>query len=152
LARLFERRRRPRCDPPPRPRARLPAPQYSQLFRLSGARFVVTNAAIRAIARRALSRGTGTRSLRSIMEQLLQTAMFDVADPPPASAAAAPSASGAGGRLAGGGGGEPRRVVLLDEEGVVKGTGARVLDGDEAELRGAVGEEEVVEPLAAEVR
>jgi hypothetical protein len=112
--------------------------QYSQLFKLSSARFVVTNAGVRAIARRALARGTGTRSLRSIMESLLQGAMYEVAD-----GAAEAEAGGAGGPL--------RRTVLLDEEGVVKGTGARVIEGD-ADLRDAVGEEEVVEPLAAEVR
>ena len=111
--------------------------QYSQLFRLSGARFVVTGAGVRAIARRALSRGTGTRSLRSIMEQLLQGAMYEAAD---------------GGADAGGGAG-PRLTIVLDEEGVVKGTGARVIEGGgEGELRDALGEEEPVELLAAEVR
>jgi ATP-dependent Clp protease ATP-binding subunit ClpX len=111
--------------------------QYSQLLKLSGARFAVTNAGVRAVARRALSRGTGTRSLRSIMEALLQGAMYDVADGAPAE----PEAGG------------PRRTVLLDEEGVVKGTGARVIEGSgDDELRGAVGEEEVFEPRAAEVR
>lgn len=79
--------------------------QYSQLFRLSGARFVITSAGVRAVARRALSRGTGTRSLRSIMESLLQAAMFDVAD-------------GAG---EGAEGDAPRRTVLLDEEGAPPG-------------------------------
>jgi len=110
--------------------------QYSQLFRLSGARFVATSAGVRAIARRALDRGTGTRSLRSIMEQLLQGAMYEVAD---------------GGEAEAGAG--PRVTVVLDEEGVVKGTGARLIEGgSDEELRDAVGEEEVVECLAAEVR
>ncbi|GBF99118.1 ATP-dependent Clp protease ATP-binding subunit [Raphidocelis subcapitata] len=109
--------------------------QYSQLFRLSGARFVVTGAGVRAIARRALARGTGTRSLRSIMEQLLQGAMYEAAD---------------GGSEAAG---APRRTVVLDEEGVSKGAGARILEGGgEGELRDALGEEEPVELLAAEVR
>jgi ATP-dependent protease Clp ATPase subunit len=113
--------------------------QYSQLFRLSDARLVVTASGVRAIARRALARGTGTRSLRSIMEQLLQGAMYEVADGGDAAAAAA-----------------ARRTVLLDEEGVTKGAGARVIEGGEEEveaaLRDAVGEEEVVELMAAEVR
>ncbi|KIY91405.1 ATP-dependent protease ATP-binding subunit ClpX [Monoraphidium neglectum] len=138
--------------------------QYQQLFKLSGARFVVTAAGVRAVARRALSRGTGTRSLRSIMESLLQDAMFEVADGSSSGSSSSDSSSssvsGSGRRRSsssgGGGGGVKggwRATVVLDEEGVVKGTGARVIAGDdEEELRGLAGEGEVVELVAAEVR
>lgn len=47
----------------------------------------------------------------------------------------------------------PRRSVVLDEEGVTKGTGARIVEGGgDTDARAAVGEEEVVELVAAEVR
>ena len=52
--------------------------QYQRMFDLDGVRLQIEDEALREIAREALSRGTGARGLRSIMESLLQEAMFDV--------------------------------------------------------------------------
>ncbi|WIA19909.1 hypothetical protein OEZ85_005802 [Tetradesmus obliquus] len=113
--------------------------QYKQLFALNQASFGVTRGALRAIARRAKDRGTGTRSLRSIMEGLLTDAMFEVPEQGPAAAA---RGSGIG--------------VLLDEQAVVGGAGGRIVS--EAELRAVLSADadagcfESAEPVAAEVR
>lgn len=61
--------------------------QYRQLFALNKARFGVTSGALRAIAGRARAKGTGTRSLRSLLEGLLTDAMYDVPEAGPAAAA-----------------------------------------------------------------
>ncbi|KAF8063025.1 CLPX1 [Scenedesmus sp. PABB004] len=123
--------------------------QYRQLFALNQASFGITQGALRAVARRALDRGTGTRSLRSIMEGLLTEAMFDVPEQGPAAAAAG------------------RRIgVLLDEPGVLSGRGGRIVSDDElraalaadAAMRGGgaappgAGCDGAAEPIAAEVR
>uniref|UniRef100_A0A383WD52 Clp ATPase C-terminal domain-containing protein n=1 Tax=Tetradesmus obliquus TaxID=3088 RepID=A0A383WD52_TETOB len=113
--------------------------QYKQLFALNQASFGVTRGALRAIARRAKDRGTGTRSLRSILEGLLTDAMFEVPEQGPAAAA---RGSGIG--------------VLLDEQAVVGGAGGRIVS--EAELRAVLSADadagcfESAEPVAAEVR
>jgi ATP-dependent Clp protease ATP-binding subunit ClpX len=113
--------------------------QYKQLFALNQASFGVTRGALRAIARRAKDRGTGTRSLRSIMENLLTDAMYDVPEEGPAAAA---QGSGIG--------------VVLDEQGVVSGVGGRIVS--EAELRSVMAADadancfDNAEPEAAEVR
>eukprot|EP00882_Tetradesmus_deserticola_P001550 GHRQ01001673.1.p1 GENE.GHRQ01001673.1~~GHRQ01001673.1.p1 ORF type:complete len:340 (+),score=158.49 GHRQ01001673.1:439-1458(+) len=113
--------------------------QYKQLFSLNNAAFGVTRGALRAIARRAKDRGTGTRSLRSIMEGLLTDAMFDVPEQGPAAAA-----RGSG------------IAVLLDEQAVTSGLGGRIVS--EGELRAVlaadadVGCFDLAEPVAAEVR
>jgi ATP-dependent Clp protease ATP-binding subunit ClpX len=52
--------------------------QYQRLFGMEGARLEFTPDALAAIARRALERGTGARGLRSVLEDLLLDAMFDV--------------------------------------------------------------------------
>lgn len=52
--------------------------QYRKGFDMNDVRFHVTEAGVRAIARTAVKRGTGARGLRSIMEQLLLGAMFEV--------------------------------------------------------------------------
>ncbi|KAF6252944.1 P-loop containing nucleoside triphosphate hydrolase protein [Scenedesmus sp. NREL 46B-D3] len=113
--------------------------QYRQLFSLNSASFGATRGALRAIARRAKDRGTGTRSLRSIMEGLLTDAMFEVPEQGPAAAA---RGSGIG--------------VLLDEQAVVSGAGGRIVG--EGELRAVMAADADVgcfdhpEPVAAEVR
>lgn len=121
--------------------------QYKQLFSLNKASFGVTQPALRAIARKAIDKGTGTRSLRSIMEGLLTEAMYDVPEQGPA-------AYEAGAPIG----------VLLDEEGVINGTGGRIVPVQELEQALAAeaaaadgglsdgGASDGGEPIAAEVR
>ena len=52
--------------------------QYQRLFAMEGCRLESTSDGLRAIARRALKRGTGARGLRAVMEELLLDAMFDL--------------------------------------------------------------------------
>jgi ATP-dependent Clp protease ATP-binding subunit ClpX len=59
------------------------AKQYRVLFHYDGAKLEFTDEAIREIARRAKSRGTGARALRSIMEGLMLNIMFDLPDVSP---------------------------------------------------------------------
>ncbi|KAG5182013.1 P-loop containing nucleoside triphosphate hydrolase protein [Tribonema minus] len=54
--------------------------QYRLQFALENADFHVTDAAMRAIAAAAISKGTGARGLRAIMERLLQDAFYEVPD------------------------------------------------------------------------
>ncbi|CAG9465788.1 unnamed protein product [Pedinophyceae sp. YPF-701] len=80
--------------------------QYRQLLSMEGAEIFFTNAGLRAIARVADRKGTGARSLRSILERALHRAMFEV-----------PSIRGR----------EEFIGVLLDEGDVEQGTGARIV-------------------------
>lgn len=110
--------------------------QYKQLFALNHANFGMTQGALRAIAHKAQAKGTGTRSLRSIMENLLTEAMFDVPEQGPAAAAQ-------GGCIG----------VLLDEDGVLSGQGARIVS--DSELQAVMAAEASgydQEPIAAEVQ
>lgn len=52
--------------------------QYAELFAMEGVKLTVTDDAIKAIARKAMARKTGARGLRSIVEEVLLGAMFDV--------------------------------------------------------------------------
>jgi len=52
--------------------------QYQRLFELEDARLTFTEDALNAIAKRAISRKTGARGLRSIMEDILLDTMFDL--------------------------------------------------------------------------
>ena len=52
--------------------------QYHVQFSISSAGFHVTRGALRQVAGIARTKGTGARGLRSILEQLLQQAMFEV--------------------------------------------------------------------------
>ncbi len=52
--------------------------QYQRMFEIDGVELVFDDAAIRAIAEQALSRGTGARGLRAILEEVLQETMFEV--------------------------------------------------------------------------
>ncbi|KAG1679815.1 hypothetical protein FOA52_012727 [Chlamydomonas sp. UWO 241] len=103
--------------------------QYTQLLAMSGAELRMSRAAQRAIARKALTKGTGTRGLRSIMEGLLVEAMFQVPDMREGSAAAAAGTSAAGVGVSA----AADVLVLLDEEGVTSERGARVMRRHEAE-------------------
>ena len=52
--------------------------QYRRMFEIEGVELVFEEDALREIARQAIERGTGARGLRSIMEQTLQSTMFDI--------------------------------------------------------------------------
>ncbi|MBP3222312.1 MAG: ATP-dependent Clp protease ATP-binding subunit ClpX [Actinomycetaceae bacterium] len=52
--------------------------QYERMFELDGVKLTMDESALNAIAKQAIERGTGARGLRSIMEKILQTYMFDI--------------------------------------------------------------------------
>jgi ATP-dependent Clp protease ATP-binding subunit ClpX len=52
--------------------------QYQKFFSLDGIELVFAEEALRAIATKALDRGTGARGLRSIIEESLLGVMFDL--------------------------------------------------------------------------
>jgi ATP-dependent Clp protease ATP-binding subunit ClpX len=52
--------------------------QYQKFFSLDGVELVFADEALRAIATKALGRGTGARGLRSIIEESLMGVMFDL--------------------------------------------------------------------------
>jgi ATP-dependent Clp protease ATP-binding subunit ClpX len=52
--------------------------QFAQLLRMEGVELEVRQAALKAIARKAIKRKTGARGLRSILEQALMDTMFEL--------------------------------------------------------------------------
>jgi len=52
--------------------------QYQRLFSLEGAKLDFTESALRAIAEQAVTRGTGARGLRSVMEKMLLDLMYEL--------------------------------------------------------------------------
>jgi ATP-dependent Clp protease ATP-binding subunit ClpX len=52
--------------------------QYAKLFELEEVKLTFEDSALRAIAGKALKRGTGARGLRAILEELLTEVMFDL--------------------------------------------------------------------------
>ena len=54
--------------------------QYKQLLALDGLDIQVTDEALKAIARKALNRGTGARALKSVFEEIMLETMFDAPD------------------------------------------------------------------------
>jgi ATP-dependent Clp protease ATP-binding subunit ClpX len=52
--------------------------QYSKLFELEDVKITFEESALKAIAKRAIERGTGARGLRAILEELLLDTMFDL--------------------------------------------------------------------------
>jgi ATP-dependent Clp protease ATP-binding subunit ClpX len=52
--------------------------QYKKLFELEDVQLTFEESALRAIARKAIQRGTGARGLRAILEELLLDTMFDL--------------------------------------------------------------------------
>ncbi len=52
--------------------------QYGRLFEMEGAKLTFTEDALKAVATRAIHRKTGARGLRSIMEAILLSTMFDL--------------------------------------------------------------------------
>ncbi|GAA5937596.1 Mcx1p [Sporobolomyces koalae] len=51
--------------------------QYQELFHASGVELKLTTAALKAIAQKTVSKGTGARGLRRLMENILLDSMFD---------------------------------------------------------------------------
>ena len=51
--------------------------QYAKMFELEGIGLTVDPEAVRAIARKALERGTGARGLRAVLEELMRDVMFE---------------------------------------------------------------------------
>ena len=52
--------------------------QYGRLFEMEGVKLSFTEDALSSVSRRAIARKTGARGLRSIMEQILLSTMFDL--------------------------------------------------------------------------
>ena len=52
--------------------------QYQRLFEIEDTKLTFTDDALKAIAKRAIERKTGARGLRSIMEDILLDAMFEL--------------------------------------------------------------------------
>jgi ATP-dependent Clp protease ATP-binding subunit ClpX len=52
--------------------------QYGRLFEMEGVKLSFTDDALKSVATRAIKRKTGARGLRSIMEQILLSTMFDL--------------------------------------------------------------------------
>ncbi len=52
--------------------------QYQHMFAIENAKLSFTPAAMRAIARKALSRDTGARALRAVMEEIMMGLMYDL--------------------------------------------------------------------------
>ena len=54
--------------------------QYRKMFAIEGVELEFSDDSLREIAKLALERGTGARGLRAILEQVLQSTMFDIPD------------------------------------------------------------------------
>ncbi|MGH7468604.1 MAG: ATP-dependent Clp protease ATP-binding subunit ClpX [Longimicrobiales bacterium] len=52
--------------------------QYDKIFDLEGIRLTFDSDGVRAIARKALERGTGARGLRAVLEGIMRDVMFDI--------------------------------------------------------------------------
>jgi len=52
--------------------------QYTKLFSMEGVRLTVTKDALRALAAQAVTKGTGARALRSMLERIMLDIMYDV--------------------------------------------------------------------------
>ena len=52
--------------------------QYQELFKLDGAKLVFKDNALKEIALKAISKKTGARGLRSILENILLKTMYDL--------------------------------------------------------------------------
>ena len=52
--------------------------QYKKLFEMDNVELTVTEAAVRAVAKKAIERKTGARGLRAIMEDIMMDVMYDI--------------------------------------------------------------------------
>ena len=82
--------------------------QYQKFFALDNVELVFESASLEAIAHRALMLGTGARALRSIIEDVLLSAMFEVPSRSDINRCVVSEESIAGSR-------EPELFVLADE-------------------------------------
>ncbi len=60
--------------------------QYQSLFEMENSKLTFTDKALRRIAHRAMSKGTGARGLRSIIEEVMLDIMYDLPDQTPGTA------------------------------------------------------------------
>jgi ATP-dependent Clp protease ATP-binding subunit ClpX len=56
--------------------------QYTKLFAMEGVRLSVTKDALRALAGQAVTKGTGARALRSMLERIMLDIMYTVPGEP----------------------------------------------------------------------
>ncbi|KAL4326143.1 hypothetical protein GQ457_11G032950 [Hibiscus cannabinus] len=54
--------------------------QYKKMFQLNGVKLHITENALKSIARKAITKNTGARGLRSILENILMDAMYEIPD------------------------------------------------------------------------
>ncbi|XP_022723394.1 CLP protease regulatory subunit CLPX1, mitochondrial-like isoform X1 [Durio zibethinus] len=54
--------------------------QYKKMFQMNGVKLHITENALKLIARKAISKNTGARGLRSILESILMDAMYEIPD------------------------------------------------------------------------
>ncbi|PSS32997.1 CLP protease regulatory subunit like [Actinidia chinensis var. chinensis] len=54
--------------------------QYKKMFKMNGVKLHFTASALRLIARKAITKNTGARGLRSILENILMDAMYEIPD------------------------------------------------------------------------
>jgi ATP-dependent Clp protease ATP-binding subunit ClpX len=52
--------------------------QYQKILEMDGVELTVTDGALRAIAREAMSRHTGARGLRTVLEELMLNIMYEI--------------------------------------------------------------------------
>ena len=52
--------------------------QYKKLFEMDNVDLEVTEEALRAVARKAMKRGTGARALKNVFEELMVDIMFEI--------------------------------------------------------------------------
>ncbi|XP_074345235.1 CLP protease regulatory subunit CLPX3, mitochondrial-like isoform X2 [Apium graveolens] len=86
--------------------------QYRKIFSMNNVKLHFTDDSLRLIAKRALSKNTGARGLRGILENILAEAMFEI-----------PDAKLGEDRIDG---------VVVDKESMISGCGAKILYGDNA--------------------
>ncbi|KAM7273020.1 hypothetical protein ACFE04_027684 [Oxalis oulophora] len=87
--------------------------QYRKMFQLNGVKLHFTETALRVIAKKAITKNTGARGLRSLLENILMDAMYEIPDVRS--------------------GDDIIDAVVIDEEAVgsgeLRGTGAKILHG-----------------------
>ncbi|KAL8167408.1 hypothetical protein V2J09_008907 [Rumex salicifolius] len=54
--------------------------QYKKMFQMNGVKLHFTDSALRIISRKAISKNTGARGLRAILENILMEAMYEIPD------------------------------------------------------------------------